>query len=379
MPTLWRYLLKQFFKVFLLTVTSFIFILFITRLKEIARIIALTPKVKYIFLFILNIIPYILPIAIPIACLLSAVLLYQRLSQSHELTALRCGGFSLYSLIFPVLSAGALLACVNFYVISEMTTQSQLFAKKLINELITQNPFYLMEQRNRLKLRDYFVDMQIEERGKSASNLFFIAPDRGDHHLNLISIKKIQVKKDQIYAPAVSVVTHIPSNESEKLDHLAIENEKNLRTSASDLSKLIKNSHFHLYSHHCSMPFLLIRLQKAADELKHAKASNDYGRVKDLKKKMSQDFSEIAKRFSIGICVFTFTLLGISYSIEIGRNRTRKNFLIMVSLAIFSLICLFTGKIFKNPIATSTIYLIPHVLIIVASMIELRKVARGIE
>lgn len=380
MPTLWRYLLKQFFKVFLLTTISFILILFVTRLKEIARIVALTPQIKYIFLFILNIIPYILPIAIPIACLLSVILLYQKLSHTHELTAMRCSGFSLFTLTFPVLSVAMLLSFANFFVISELTTQSQLYSKKLINELITQNPFYMLEHKNRLKMRDFYVDMLVEERGRSANHLFFIAPDKSDKHLNLISIKKLEVKDDQLFAPSINIISHITSKDSDGHEHLVIENEKNIRTSATDLAKMIKNTHFHLYPHHCSMPFLLISIKNIKEKIIAAKNRNDLKEVSKLKQSQSKNYSEIAKRISIGIAAFSFTLLGISFAIEIGRNRKRKNFFIMVSLTIFSLICLFTGKIFdRHFILASFIYFVPHVIILMTSLWGLSRVARGIE
>lgn len=380
MPTLWRYLLKQFFKVFFLTTISFILVLFVTRLKEIARIVALTPDFKYIFLFILNIIPYILPIAIPIASLLSVILLYQRLSHTHELTAMRCSGFSLFSLTFPILSVALFLSLVNFYVISELTTQSQLFSKKLINELITKNPFYLLEHKSRLKMRDFYVDMLIEERGKSAHHLFFITPDKTDQHLNLISIKKLEVKDDELFAPSVNIISHIKNKEGDEKRHLVIENEKNIHTSATDLAKLIKNSHFHLYPYHCSMPFLLISIRNLKEQLVLAKLKGDSKEVKKLKEAQSKNYCEISKRISIGISAFTFTLLGISFAIEIGRNRKRKNFFIMVSLTIFSLICLFTGKIFDRYFILATaIYFVPHLIILITSLWGLSRVARGIE
>ncbi len=380
MPILWRYLLKQFFKVFVLTTVSFISILFITRLKDIARVLAVTPDYKYVFFFMLNIIPFILPIAIPIACLLSVVLLYQKLSLSHEFTAMRCSGFSLFTLTFPVLAASAVLALANFFIVSELTTHSQLFSQNLMNELITTNPFYILEHKNRLKLRDSYVDMIIEERGRSASNLFFISPDRSDRHLNLISIKKLEMDGDRLFAPSVNIITSIPSKDSSDYDHLVIENEKNLKTSSTDLSKLIKNSHFHLKTQHCSMPFLLISIQKMKEKLKKAITENNTGEIQNLKIKLSKEYSEIVKRISIGLSAFTFTLLGTSYAIEIGRNRKRRNFIILATLAVASLLCLFTGKIFeRNFLIASLIYLVPHLTIVCASFWELSKVARGIE
>lgn len=92
MPVFWWYLLKNYLKVQILSVFSFIAILLVSRLEEIAQFAALGAKLSYLALFILYQIPYVLPIAIPISCLISAMLLFQRLSHTHELTALRAGG-----------------------------------------------------------------------------------------------------------------------------------------------------------------------------------------------------------------------------------------------------------------------------------------------
>lgn len=229
-------------------------------------------------------------------------------------------------------------------------------------------------------MRDFYVDMLIEERGKSAHHLFFIAPDKSDQHLNLISIKKLEVKDDELFAPSVNIISQIKNKEGDEKGHLIIENEKNIHTSATDLAKLIKNSHFHLYPHHCSMPFLLISIRNLKEQLVLAKLKGDSKEVKKLKHAQSKNYCEISKRISIGISAFTFTLLGISFAIEIGRNRKRKNFFIMVSLTIFSLVCLFTGKIFdRHFILATAIYFVPHFIILFTSLWGLSRVARGIE
>lgn len=379
-PILWRYLLKSYLKVFFLTTSSFILILFVTRLKEIAKIVAITPQFKYVFLFIVNIIPFILPIAIPIACLLSSILLYNRLSTSHELTALRSCGLSLFTLSYPVLATAFLLSLSNFFIVSELTTHSQLYSKKLINELLTQNPFYLLENRGKLKLRDFFVDMILEERGKTASNVFFISPDKSDQHLNLISVKKLKVEEGEIFAPSVNIITSIPNKKSKGYDHLIVENERNIRAKAKELSKLIKNSHFHLYSNHCSLPFLMISIHQLKEKILAAKHLNEREKVRHYKGDLTQNYSEIIMRISIGISAWTFTLLGLSFAIDIGRERRMKNFILIALLTFLSLICLFTGKIFmKNLFLSLLIYFMPHLLIVGLSLYRLRCISKGIE
>ncbi|MCE5316519.1 MAG: LptF/LptG family permease, partial [Parachlamydia sp.] len=135
MPVLWRYLLGHYLKVLLLCVVTFIAILLTTRLDEIAHFATMGPEGLAIIAFALHQIPYILPIAIPISCLISAMLLMQRLSQTHELTALRAAGLSFYNILCPLLIAAAALSIANFYIVSELSTHSHLTTGKLKNEL----------------------------------------------------------------------------------------------------------------------------------------------------------------------------------------------------------------------------------------------------
>lgn len=380
MPIIWRYLYKQFFKVFLLTTVSFILILLITRLKEIAKFISLSPNISCVLAFIINIVPYILPIAIPIASLLSVVVLFQKLSRSHELTALRCAGYSLFSVIFPIVSVALLLSLLNFFIVSELTSHSQIFSRKTINELITTNPFYLLENRNKLRKKDFYVDMTIEDRGKSAKNLFIITPDKDNKQLNFMSISELTVNQDQLFAPSINVISMVDSNDDASYEHLVIENENNIATSASDLTKIMHKTFLHLQPHHLCMPFLKIALDEKRQRLKLAKEGKNLEEIKKSTNEISDFYSEIARRLSIGLSVFTFTMIGIGFSIEIGRNLKRRNLTLMSSLAIFGLVCFFVGKIFHHYFwLAAVIYLSPHLISNTLSIWKLSRTMRGIE
>ena len=110
MPFVWRLLLRNYFQVFFLCMSGFISILLVTRVQEIARLAAVNSQIGKIFLFTLFQIPYILPIAIPISGLIAAILLLNRLSHTHELTAFRASGIGVKTLGTPLLMAAFLLS-----------------------------------------------------------------------------------------------------------------------------------------------------------------------------------------------------------------------------------------------------------------------------
>src|SRR5688500_9040606 len=113
-PLLWRYSLGHFLKIALACVCAFIAILLTMRLDEIAHFAALGAPFPYIILYTLYQIPYILPIAIPLSCLIASLIFIQRLSNTHELTALRASGFALRDLLAPILLTAAFLSLCNF-------------------------------------------------------------------------------------------------------------------------------------------------------------------------------------------------------------------------------------------------------------------------
>src|SRR5271167_846396 len=120
MPIIWRYLLRSYFQVFSLCVSSFISMLLVLRFQDIARFATSGTSNYNIVLFTLLQIPYILPIAIPVSCLIASMILFQRLSQSHELTAFRTCGIGLKEISTPLVFAGLFLTLVNLTIACEL-------------------------------------------------------------------------------------------------------------------------------------------------------------------------------------------------------------------------------------------------------------------
>src|SRR5579872_4338640 len=114
MPILWRYALQSYLRVFSLSISTFIAVLIVARFKEIARFTALSGDWLKTGLYIVYQIPAILPIAIPISALIASLLLFQRLSRTFELTALRASGLSFRSILSPILFCSLLLTFFNF-------------------------------------------------------------------------------------------------------------------------------------------------------------------------------------------------------------------------------------------------------------------------
>lgn len=377
MPILWRYLLSHYLKVFLLSVVAFIFLLVISRLHETAGFASLGAPLLSLFYFILYQFPYILPVALPISCLLSALLLMKKLSKTHELVAFRALGKSLPSLIVPLLTASLFLSILNFYIVSEVATNSHLASKQMVQELSSLNPLALLKNKSFLKRKDAFIRAGSSKGGKSATDVVIAIHQKDAPRLSLFLAKKFELVNTDLKGHHVSFISSAPS--SNTFDHLIIENQKETKTPASEFTSLLKKTGTRICPDHLHMRFLLARLRQESHSLAQAKIKNTKD-IKNLKNIVNTCYSELARRVSFGFAPFVFTLIGASFGIEISRNRAKKGVLTVTLLAAFLFATFFLAKsCASNALLSTLIYLVPELLAIVYCLWTLHRINRGIE
>lgn len=382
MPILWRYLLSQYLKVLFLCVVAFIAVLLTTRLDEIAQFIALGASSLYILWFIVYQVPYILPIALPISCLISAILLIQRLSQTHEITALRACGLSLRNILAPILIAAAFLSIFNFYVISEVATTSHLTTNILKNELRSINPLLLVRSKHLLRLQGlYFDTLGSSRAGESASDIVFAMPNRNNNRLNLMIAKALQATPKTFSGHDVTLISGMHSDDSgDDFDHLVLENIEHMTTSIKDFSQMVQKKSWKLNDDHLRMSLLLVRLQESKLALAYAKQTNaSPTELQLLQCSIARSYSEIMRRISVALAIFTFTLMGAAFGISISRNQNNRGLYFVIGLATLYLISFFAAKGIDRASISALLYLLPHLIIISLSVWTLKRVSKGVE
>lgn len=364
MPILWRYLLRNFFQVFLLCVGSFISVLIVLRFQEIARFATSgAPKLTVVSFALLQI-PYILPIAIPVSCLIAAVLLFQRLSLTHELTAFRACGLGLKSVITPLLLAGFFLTLVNFTVASEISTRCRSLSKTLIYEMAMVNPLFVLQKESLVKLKSAYFDIGVLKANKYAEDVLLVVKNSSNERLTLMTAKELALKGDLLKGEQVTFISSVDAKKEQGFDHLVIENQAEMNTKAANLSQFLQAVDWST-----SFEYLPLRMILAHDIA--------------VKKRLSIGRSarvEIARRISISLAAFTFTLIGLAFGMQISRNRSKKGILWAIGLAAFFLVCFITAKSLRHaPLLSLLIYLLPHPLIILLSLRGLKAIREGVE
>lgn len=367
MPILWRYLVSYFLKIVFACVLAFVTILLTMRLDEIAHFAALGAPLSSLLIFVFHQIPYILPIALPISCLIGSLILIQRLSNTHELTALRACGFSLLNILSPILLTAAFLALGNFWVASDLSTQSHLQTSLLKSELRSINPLLLLHNKHLMRLKGfYFEALGDAHVGESSSDVVLTIPNNDQQRLNLMLAKNLQAVPSLFTGKGVTLITGAASEQEDDFDHLVIENMHQSVTQVQDFSNFLQKKVLTINNDYLQMPLLILRIQEQKNQ--------------NQVKLLNESLSEIAKRFSIGIAVFSFTLMGASFGINISRKRQRRPLFFAIILTLIYLVSFFLAKSFEYRLEVAApLYLVPHIIIITASILYLSLTTKGIE
>lgn len=387
MPLYWRYLLIHDLKILSLCIFAFIAILLTLRLEEIAQFAALGPSFLYVIWFTLQQIPYILPIALPISALIASLLLISSLSESRELTALRAAGFSLKMLFAPILLAALFLSIANFYIVSEISTATHLNTALSKNQLRAINPLLLMSNKHVMKLKGFYFDvMGPSQVGEFVQDFVFVTPNRDTNRVNLLIAKKLSITDDRILGEQLTLLsdqndTAIPSPHQTNVHKLMVENLGHIETKIEDFSRLLDKKSFSINHDHLSFSQLLMRKKDAKVKLEQLIATGaDKSEIKQARALFNTSMSEIARRLSVGLVVFSFTLLGLAFSIQISRKKNHRSLLMIMLLATLYLVAFFSAKRFENTAFTaSVLYAAPHLLIWGCALQALRKVSKGKE
>ena len=363
MPILWRYLLHSYCRVFLLCVTGFIGVLLVIRFKDIADFAILQADRYSILLYTLYQIPYILPNAIPVSCVMASMLLFQRLSQAHELTAFRAAGLTLQTIIYPLMLGGIILTILNFIFVAEITPRCKFLAKELAYKMTESNPFYLINHISDGKLKNAYIDMRALRGGKKAKEVLLMINNRSNRRLGIATAKELSIDGDLLTGKDLSLISSVASTDKEAFDHLVIENQTNMTTQASSLSLLFQDTTWGLGLEY--LPLRLV-LTKAHFSKKSFLLENTG--------------LEIARRISIALTPFFFTLLGIAFGTEIGRKKTQKGILGVILFSALYLGCFVGAKSMKNmPLVAWMAYFGIYPVILFFSLRSLRNFSRGVE
>lgn len=304
----------------------------------------------------------------------------QTLSTTHELTAMRAGGFSLKKILFPVLLAAGVLSVLNFVMISEVATRSHLATRKMEHDLGNINPLHLLRHKQLSKIKN--ISTHAFSSTNSQNSVQDIAVGFWDHRhkrINILFAKKLYMDGELLKGNHMTTIGTLDSKDTDFFDNLVVENAESMETKMDDFSQFFRKRVWRLqHADYLKMTLLRAHMREAKKTLASPQTTKE--EAYQAKKQLTRSRAEILRRMSIGLAAFSFTLLGISFGMRIGRNKSSKGLIILISLATMFLISYFVGKGFDNRIDISALlYIGPHFIIICASIYALSRISRGIE
>ena len=367
MPIIWRYLLRSYFQVLLLSVSSFVAILLVLRFQEIARFASSGTQFIKILSFALLQIPYILPIAIPVSSLITTLILFQKLSKTQELTAFRSSGIGLHQLATPLILAGLFLSLFNLSITCEIAPRCRGISKELIYQTIVANPLFIFQKESLLKMKNAYIDIKSLQLGKLAQDVVFAIKNNSNERITLMVAKELSLEEELLKGKQVALISSVDPKKGDGFDHLVIENQAIMDTKASHLSQYTQEADWSFSYEYTPLRMILAR---------EAVEKDRFG----LLQMGSSAKLEMARRVSLALAAFTFTMIGVAFGIQIGRKNSRKSLFKAIGLASFYMVCFVTAKSLKHCTTISVCaYLIPHLMIIAFCTFSLKSINRGLE
>ncbi len=393
LPTLWRYFLVQYIKVFSLSFFGFLAILLSMRLEDFAHFLSLGADLPATLLYLIYQIPYVLQIALPISSLIASLYLFQKLSQTSALTSLRAAGISLLEIIAPLILFSITLALITFYLVLDVSANSHKHAKELEFQLRSMNPLALMHNSRAMEEKGFNVDMKgsLQRDGK-ATDFIMAIRNNDSEKIALFLAKKMRVEGDKIIGTNLAFISSFENakanNEGAKLegtkleeanhfDHLVIENSKENIIQLEDLSKAVNTKRLRLSNDDMKLALLVAKkndMQTKVEEKKFLGQSKRYvGRL------LTRVQTEILRRISLSLSIVTFALLGVAFGTTFSRTHSRKRLLYALLLTSFFLLCFLGAKGMEGNVEpASVLYFLPHIVLIALSCQRLLRMQKGV-
>ena len=296
------------------------------------------------------------------------MLLFQRLSHTHELTALRTAGLTIREIATPILFAGGVLTVLNFVICNEIAPRSKGISKNLIFEMAASNPLFLLQKESLIKLKNAYVDVKSLQAGNRAEDVVIVLKNSSSNQLGVLSAKELTLENKLLRGKQVAFISSADLKREDGFNHLIIENPKEMDTEASSLSQFVSD-----FSWTSAYDYLPLRRILA----KEAVIRHQDGMPKSVARSAQV---EIARRVSLSLAALAFRIIGVACGMEIGRTRSKKGVIYAIALAAGYMVCFIMAKSMRHsPALTMFFYFIPYPIILLISLRFLHAIREGRE
>ncbi len=355
MPILWRYLLLNYFRILFISFFSLTVSLYAIRFKEIAHFAASGSTLSSILIFGSYQMLYTVPLALAISSGISSMITLYTSNQRRELISLYSAGISPLSILLPFFLSGMALSILNLALLAELIPRYRSKAYHFSYETVMKSPFHIINQIAQQREDLSQVEEPILKEKNRIEKILIVFNNPLYNRLNLLSADKLSLEKEHWLGEKVEIVSSFDSEEDRSFDHLMIEHRESFSMETVPLSKTKE-------------PFW---------------SAPGYMRLKDLLLTISSHrelkfILELFQRISLTTAPFILTLSGAAFGVEISSYRSRRGISWFIGFTLLYLISFITVKAARFSIQWSALfYFLPPILILYASLQNIRSIVRG--
>lgn len=140
------YIARSYLALFSISLAVFVFVMAVVNIFRVLDIFARGASGRVVIQVFSYGIPYYLIFAIPMSVLAASFLLFKRMSDDGEITAMKACGISIWQIIQPPVFIAACLAAVCVYINFSLAPASHYARRKMVGELGIENPADLLDQ-----------------------------------------------------------------------------------------------------------------------------------------------------------------------------------------------------------------------------------------
>ncbi len=135
MKTLQRYVTSSYLSAFLLALIVLTFVLSVGLLVKATQLVVRGLPLRLVFDFLMAGVPESFAFTIPLAALVSALLVFGRLSADGEISAMKACGVNLWRIMYTPMLAGLLMTTLGIYINNEVSPRSHQIRRQLSTSL----------------------------------------------------------------------------------------------------------------------------------------------------------------------------------------------------------------------------------------------------
>ncbi len=280
--------------------------------------------VKYLFMFMLYVLPFSFTFTVPWAFLTAVLLVFGRMSADNEMIALRACGTSLLRVCLPVLGVGVLLSAFTFWINTTVAPQALDAMRMSIATMARSNPeslFVADEVIDEFSGRKIFIG---GKEGSMLSDVTLIEEAAGAQPARIILAEEGEIDVDD---EGGELLLTLRNARFEQRDEKAPDDLSKIRHGVSVGEATIAIQLLDLVNNYwLSKPLRAYTLWELWDYLPEAKAQNDPELVSRVKVEMS-------KRVSLSLACIAFAIVAMPLGVTAQRKETSVGFVISLALA----------------------------------------------